>query len=149
MVRLFFAFLLLFSINVYAQDECMTGMWFDADRDGEGISLSVDGDQVYGTLYSYRGTQHDWFVFAGDRDTGTAELFRTYAYGVSPWQVSTYSVGDLHYEVVDQNNMNFVVDLELDVTRFGSGATIPWCLGDYCQRSLVYTRLTDPIACAK
>jgi len=126
-----------------AFDACMSGSWFDPERDGEGITLEAlpDGG-VLGYFYTYGSQGRAWYVMTGDE---TLTMFGTVKTSNDPFGVLESEVGTAIITAIGPRTLQFTYDLVLDVDR---DATIPWCLGGHCAGSHTYKRITQPRPCS-
>ncbi len=126
----------LFGIVGSAQsfDACMTGSWYDPDRDGEGINIEALDEVVIVYFYRPLTTGNHWYTFIGNRVDGPVplDMYDTILAG-------TYKVGEAVIEQLDENTLAFEY---LQLLNEGGQ---PWCIG--CIGSFEYIRLTTPISC--
>lgn len=119
-----------------AYDSCMTGSWHDPTVESEGINLEVLDNGVLAYFYSYNKTGNAlrWYYMVFN-DEGRASV------GTVKNKIdrNPQNVGSATFDVIDQDNILILIDLNIDIDN------PPWCLG--CERTLVYTRLTQPVAC--
>jgi len=135
--------LTLFMSTAGAFDACMSGSWFDPDRNGEGITLeALPNGGVLGYFYTYGSQGRAWYVMTGD---DTLAIFGTVKHSNDPFGVVESEVGTATVTTINAQALQFTYDLVLDVDR---QAAIPWCLGNHCSGSHTYTRLTWPVGCS-
>ena len=129
-MKLLFLFLILFSVNAYALDECYTGQWFK--EAGEGIYIEVlSEDRIVGNFFTYDQDGYQrWFVLGfGENDFGP--VISTNMYGEAEQEVGAASL-----DAIDSKTLLFVWDITMDLFD------PPWCLNYTCVGELVMTRLT-------
>ena len=137
-----FIVLMLFSVPLFALDDCFSGAWYDPERPGEGIFLEVQAERVVGSYYTFRQNRLDWYVFASDEGREIT-LYQQELISYEPFNVINWEVGEVFIFPESQNNLVFTWRLDLDLSR---DVSLPLCLTD-CVRGFLYTRLTQPISC--
>jgi len=137
MKTLLIVILLSISFPLFALDKCMTGSWYDPDNSGSGVDIQVLGDFTTVKYYAYGSSRQAWYVMNGEG--GNLNMIATvYDAGV----VTEHDVGSAHIEQIDNNTITFDFDINIDVDN-----GFNWCLSDFCQGNLTYTRITTPIPC--
>ena len=132
--------LTLLAVPVMAFDACMTGSWYDPQRDGEGINIEVLDDTVIAYFYRPGASNQRWYLMIGDRpEGGDARLGVYQSVGVD----EVYWIGDALISVTGDNTLDFSYEFRYDMTR--GGDDLPWCIG--CNGAFMYVRLTQPIPC--
>jgi len=147
MKTLLIVILLLISPSLHALDECMSGAWFDPERNGEGIVLEVLEEQTLGYFYTYGSQGRAWYVMLGEEALPDVELLTIYGTQLVsniPYKVREFEVGSAFITVIDNDSIQFKYDLVLDVD---SGNAIPWCMAGFCEGDYEYKRLTRPVPC--
>jgi len=147
-MRIFVLVLFLgISFQVAALEKCMSGAWFDPERNGEGMVLEILDEQTLGYFYTYGSEGRAWYVMLGEDALPDVELLTIYGTAkVSniPFVVREFDVGSAFISVIDNDSIRFKYDLVLDVDR---DAAIPWCLAGFCEGDYTYQRLSQPIPC--
>jgi hypothetical protein len=134
--------LFLFSASVFSQD-CASGSFYDQERLGEGIDMTITEKATYGYFYTFALMQPEWFTFLAPAGSTTATLYQTKQYGFDPFLARTFVVGTMEIDTIDEDHITFTMDLTLDVRRLDNpDVVIPWCLSG-CERTMVYERLTS------
>ena len=129
--------LLLLSTPLLALDKCMSGSWYDPENSGEGITLQVLGDTTLGYFYTFGSAGKAWYVMLGE-DTSMTMIGT-----VKTGEVITEAeVGYAEITVIDNNNIIFDYNLNLDVDD-----GFDWCLSGFCSGNYAYKRITSPIPC--
>ena len=129
--------LLLLSGSVFALDSCITGSWFDPERDGEGINIEVLEDKTLVYFYTYRNQKQVWFISVDN------VVYTTRKKTEDPFSVDVFEVGSASIVAHDNDSLTFRFKLDIDIDR---NAAIPWCLTQ-CFGEYEYVRLTQPVAC--
>jgi len=120
-----------------------TGIWFDPDESGWGMSLAQQGDTVFALLFVYDSTGHPvWYVAPGLRPPAsnppggpmaTGALYRTVGpwFGTSfdPHAVGTTPVGTLTLQSVQPSQQSLQVGYVIDGTTV-SKSVQPQTWGD-------------------
>jgi len=141
--------LIFFSANAFSQDLCMSGSWYDTERDGEGIHLQIADTFLYGYIFEHRPGGMEWFTFLADRTEDTiaddymiATLYRTVKLSESPYSSYSYPVGTVDMDFIDSGHITFVKDIKYDLMKLHDpNVSIPWCLAG-CTKTYEYVRLT-------
>lgn len=117
-------------------DVCMTGSWHDPTVETEGVNLEVLDAGVLVYFYSYAETGNGlrWYYMLFDADgKSTIGTVKNKA------SRDALEVGYATFDVISKDEILIMMNITVDIDA------PPWCLG--CERTLVYTRLTEPVAC--
>lgn len=117
-------------------DPCMTGSWYDPTVESEGVNLEVLDNGVLAYFYSYAETGNGlrWYYMLFDAD-GKAAIGTI----KSKADRNPRDIGRATFDVISQDEILILMNITIDVDA------PPWCFG--CERTLVYTRLTQPVPC--
>ena len=117
-------------------DSCMTGSWEDPTIESEGVSLQVLDNGVLAQFYSYAetGDALRWYYMLFDAD-GKAIVGTT----KNKADRQHRDVGYATFDVISDDEILILMNLTVDID------SPPWCIG--CERTLIYTRLTEPLPC--
>lgn len=133
--------LLTLSPNLFALDECMGGSWYDIERDGEGVDISVHDGVTFGYFFTHGSAGTVWYTFSG-KDVLTVRGTRKTS--EDPFKAFTVDVGAAVIVPLTDNLIRFKYDLTLDVD---DDKETPWCLSKNCKGDFIYDRLTQVIPC--
>lgn len=141
--------LAIFSLNAMALDKCMSGSWYDPQRDGEGINVEVDAtNMTVAYFYTFdRNESKAWYTLLGD---GYLAMFDTFKVDDKylEFRTETQLVGSAILEPLTPDAMYFIYqfDLEYKDGKKYECVTTP----DFsCNGRYLYRRLTQPIPCGK
>jgi len=135
--------LFLFSTTAFALDACYTGSWFDPLRDGEGINIEANDQNVVAYFYTFdRNDRKAWFTLIGDR---VLAIFDTILIDDKylDFRTETVLVGSAIIEPLTNNDLYFQYQFDLE---YKNGIKYE-CVGDICTGNYLYRRLTQPIPC--
>lgn len=138
--------LLIFAQSSFGLDRCMTGSWYDPERDGEGINIEVLEGQTFGYFYTYGLNNHKvWYLFQG-KDDRNLTMYGTLKTSEDPFKAAEYDVGTASIRVFDEDFMLFEFQLRTDLSEDNAHK---FCLANYCEGKYLYERITTPIPCGK
>ena len=140
------AVLLSLTINTaQALDNCMTGSWYDPERDGEGINIESDGDVTIAYFYTFnRSDKSVWYTMVGGTYLAMYDTFKVDD-EFKDFRTETKLVGTASLEPLGFNNIYFQYEFDLE---YKNGVKY-YCVGEICKGSYLYRRLTQPIPCGK
>jgi hypothetical protein len=144
----FGAFAFVMAISRMAVADCLTGSFYNPEKNGEGFSIeSLPGDKLLAYFYTYKFMDEEFLVLIGEKKDNEFKMsvFDTKMTSLSPFLVEEIDAGSATFNFIDRDNFEYSIELELDIDKF-DGSGIPWCIGsaEYeCGWSGKVQRLTD------
>lgn len=136
--------LFLLSFNLQAFDTCLSGNFYDPERDGEGIQLEMLGDVTAGFFFTHGSRGTVWYALLASDGSGELDMYGMDKLSEYPFKTRSLITGNATIGFVDEDTLKFSYSLEFDIDR---NANIPWCMHGGCVGKHLYTRLTQPFPC--
>lgn len=137
--------LLLAAGSAYGLDKCMSGSYYNPDKNGQGFDLQVSDETIVVYFYGYAGKSHYWFL--GNGANQNSEEIYLAAYETSKdddGEVWYPKVGDMTIFTWEDSakltiSWNFKYDLDRPIA-------IPWC-NSMCKGDETVVALFRPLDC--